>query len=66
MLAVQMLVILMTLPCLTVDIGVRAYFRKLINSKCQNYFCARQRLDLNINFVCQKYYQPIKNSHNLL
>jgi hypothetical protein len=28
--------ILMTITCLTIDIGVRDYFRKIIKNKCQN------------------------------
>jgi hypothetical protein len=39
MLVIQMLVILMRIRYLTTVIGVRAYFRKLINNQCQNDFC---------------------------
>jgi hypothetical protein len=47
----QMLVILITTPYLTVGMGVRVYFIKLINDKCQNDFSARQCLDLNVNLA---------------
>jgi hypothetical protein len=63
MLATQMLLVVMTVPWLTVAIGVRACFRKLIGN-----FCPRHCLDLNMSFgkaIFQKYYQPVKNSHNL-
>jgi hypothetical protein len=33
MLATQMLVILLTISYLTIDIGVRVYFRQLVNKK---------------------------------
>jgi hypothetical protein len=42
----QMLVILMMILCLIIDVGVRVYFRKLINDKCQNDFC-----DLSVSFA---------------
>jgi hypothetical protein len=63
MLSIQKLIILIRIACLTIDIAVRAYFRKLINNKCQNEFSARHCIDLKmpkLEVIYQKYYQPIK------
>jgi deoxyhypusine synthase len=67
MLAMQMLVILITIPRLTIDSGVRESFTKLINDKCQNNFYARGSGFKHqlCQAIGQKYCHPIKNIYHL-
>jgi hypothetical protein len=68
-LVIQTLVILMRTRCLTIIIGVRAYFLNLINSKYQNDFFARRCRNLSsssANVIFQKHYQSVKSIHNIL